>query len=327
MSELSYSIAQIAEQINADIIGDAEFKISSVSSLHQPSSDALVFIEADKAYEKFDSNQVGGIIAPKSITKKSSVNYLLVDNPRLAFAQAAELFDVKTQCRQAGIHISAVVEASSVIAASAIISPNVTIGHHCIIGENTWIKANAVIGDNVEIGANCIIHEGAVIGSDGFGNANEKGQWYKIPQLGGVKIADKVEIGANSTIDCGALDDTIIEEGVRIDNLVQIAHNVHIGAHTAIASQAGVAGSAKIGKHCILAGQVGITGHITICDGAIFTGKAVVTRSIDKPGVYSSNTGLLENSKWHKMVVRLRKLDDLAKIVKKLEKFVFKGEA
>jgi UDP-3-O-[3-hydroxymyristoyl] glucosamine N-acyltransferase len=322
----SYSLQQIADYVQADIIGDASVRIEGLAPLETATNAQLSFIDSEKAFNNANNSHALAFVVPPGEYDATRANYLVVTNPRFAFAKAGELFDHKA-ARNQGIHPSAVIADSANVAATAIIGAHVTIGHDCIIGDNTRIKANAVIADNVEIGANCIIHEGAVIGSDGFGNANDKGKWYKIPQLGGVRIADNVEIGANSTIDCGAMGNTIIGEGVRLDNLVHIAHNVEIGAHTAIAAQVAVAGSTKIGKHCIFAGQCGVNGHITICDGAIFTGKAAVTKSVTEPGIYSSNTGLMENSKWRKMVVRLRQLDDLAKVVKKLEKLFVKEKA
>lgn len=324
MSKKSYSLAEIAQHINAELVGDAGYNVTGVAAFATATNKHICFEDNPKQHNKLKESNAAAFIVANQQDCPEYTNLLVVNNPRLAFAKALELFDQKQQ-RRSGIHPSAVIAPTSTLADSVVLGANVTIGHDCNIGANTIIKANAVIADNVTIGKDCIIHEGAVIGSDGFGNANEKGQWYKIPQIGGVIIKDNVEVGANSTIDCGTLGNTIISNGVRIDNLVQIGHNVEIGEHTAIASQTGIAGSTKIGAYCMFAGQVGVAGHLTICDKVVFTGKSAVTNSVKKPGVYSSNTGLMENNAWRKMVVRLRGLDAMARIVKKLEKLNMKG--
>lgn len=325
--QVSYTLAEIAEHIGAELKGDASKKISGIAPLTSANDQQLTFLytSSAKSAEQLAESHAGAVIVPSADLATNVLDQLVVKDPRLAFAKAAQLFDHK-KALHTGVHPSAVIAESSQIAPSVVIGANVSIGHYCTIGENTIIKANATIADYVTIGKNCIIHEGAVIGSDGFGNANEQGKWVKIPQLGCVQIHDDVEIGANSTVDCGAMGDTIIHNGVRIDNLVQIAHNVEIGAHTAIAAQAGVAGSTKIGQYCLIAGQAAVNGHVEVTDKVVITGQGMITNSIKKPGVYSSGTGFMANTLWRKMVVRLRGLDDLARIVKKLEKIVMKGE-
>jgi UDP-3-O-[3-hydroxymyristoyl] glucosamine N-acyltransferase len=209
---------------------------------------------------------------------------------------------------------------------TAIIERDVFIGPHCVIGERvvlgaeTYLVANVTVCHDVRIGQRVLVHPGAVIGSDGFGLANEDGHWIKVPQLGSVQVGDEVEIGANTTIDRGTLEDTIIEAGVKLDNQIQVAHNVHIGAHTAIAGCVGIAGSARIGRHCILGGGVGIAGHLDIVDHVHITGMSLVTQSITKPGTYSSGLPVESNRLWNKISARLRKLDDLARRLTALEK-------
>ena len=201
------------------------------------------------------------------------------------------------------------------------IGPNTTIGDETIMGENNLIYANVSIYHHIVIGSDCIIQSNAVIGSDGFGMAKDDyHHWVKIPQQGRVIIGNKVEIGASTTIDRGALEDTVIEDGVKIDNQVQIAHNVHIGAHTAIAGCVGIAGSVTIGKHCILAGGVGINGHITLCDGVIITAMTGVSKSITEPGIYSAGFPAAPHLTWTKQCARIKKLEDLIQRVKNLEK-------
>ena len=172
----------------------------------------------------------------------------------------------------------------------------------------------------VTLGDRCIVHPGAVIGADGFGNAMSPEGWVKVPQLGGVVIGNDVEIGANTTIDCGALDDTVIEDGVRLDNLCMIAHNVHIGAHTAMAAMTGIAGSASIGKRCMFAGQSGTVGHITVCDDVILSGQGMITKDITEPGVYASSFPAIPARDWNRTVARVRRLDTVNDRIRKLEK-------
>jgi UDP-3-O-[3-hydroxymyristoyl] glucosamine N-acyltransferase len=200
------------------------------------------------------------------------------------------------------------------------IGAGTVIGDQCVIGEDTQIAANVSIYSNVVIGKRNVIHSSAVIGADGFGFANEKRVWVKIAQLGGVQIGDDVEIGACVTIDRGALNDTIIEEGVKLDNQIQVAHNVKIGAHTAIAGCTGIAGSTTIGRYCTIAGGVGFVGHINIADNVHITGMTMVTKSISEPGVYSSGMSVMPDAQWKKSVARFRRLDDMAKRVSALEK-------
>jgi UDP-3-O-[3-hydroxymyristoyl] glucosamine N-acyltransferase len=228
------------------------------------------------------------------------------------------------------VHASAVVVASARVAAGAQVDAQAAVGSDCIIGEGALIGAGAVLGarvsvgsgtrigprvtllDGVRIGARCIVHPGAVIGADGFGFAPERGTWHKIPQVGSVVIGDDVEIGANTTIDRGTIEDTVIEDGVKLDNLVQIAHNVRLGAHTIMAAMSGVAGSTKVGKRCMIGGGVVMINSLTICDDVSFTFRSVVTRSVDEPGTYSGHLPAEEAAAWRRNAARFRKLDALA---------------
>jgi UDP-3-O-[3-hydroxymyristoyl] glucosamine N-acyltransferase len=236
------------------------------------------------------------------------------------------------------VHASAVVAASASVADSAHLAANVVIGERsqignnaymgpgcvigsdCIVGERTRLIASVTLVRNVRMGARCILHPGAVIGADGFGNAMTPEGWVKVPQLGGVRIGADVEIGANTTVDCGAIDDTVIENGVRIDNLCMIGHNAHIGEHTAMAGSSGVSGSTTIGKRCLFAGQSGTVGHITVCDDVVISGKAVISKSITEPGVYASVFPAEEIKIWNRRVARFRRLDQLIERIRKLEK-------
>jgi UDP-3-O-[3-hydroxymyristoyl] glucosamine N-acyltransferase len=334
----SISIKDIAEHIGAEVQGDETLQISKIASLDLAQASQLTFALAGKNPDSISQNQAGAIIIAAEVAALCPKQTILLHkNPHLAFAKACELFKIN-QSIAPGIHPSAIIGDNCSIADSASIAANVVIGNNVVIEADCKIHANTVIGDNCVLGKNCelktnisfthdcilgnngLIHEGTVIGSDGFGNTKDGEAWYKLPQLGTVIIGNNVEIGANSTIDRGALENTIIADGVRIDNLVHIAHNVEVGEHTAIAAQGVIAGGTKLGRHCMLSGNVGMTDHLTICDNAIFTGKAVVTNSVKIPGVYSSGTGLFSNRDWRRMVVHLRNLDKLMGPIKKLIK-------
>lgn len=255
----------------------------------------------------------------------STITALTVSNPELAYARILRLFH-PIQKPAAGIHPAAIIAKTAKIDSTAAIGAYAVIGERAVIGKHTVIASHVSVGNDVVIGDDCwfyshvnlynrvsignrvILQSGVVIGADGFGLANDQGRWESIPQVGSVVIEDDVEIGANSCVDRGALENTVIQMGVKIDNLVQIAHNVVVGAHTVMAGCSSVAGSTIIGKHCVIGGAATIGGHITICDGAIFTGCAMVTNSVKEPGIYSSGTGLFPNPEWRKVVAHLRRL-------------------
>lgn len=260
-------------------------------------------------------------------------------DPYQAYARISHLFDPKPKA-VAGIHPSAVVAEDAQVDASASIGPfaviesgarieaDVCIGAHCfigarcVVGEGGWLAPRVTLYHDVVIGKRVVIQSGAVIGGEGFGFANEKGIWRKIAQIGGVTIGDDVEIGVNTAVDRGALSDTRIGDGVKLDNQIQIAHNVQIGDHTAMAACVGISGSTRIGKHCMLAGGVGLVGHIDICDNVFVSGMTMVTRSITEPGSYSSGTAMQPLADWRKSAARIRQLDDMAKRLQQLEKRV-----
>jgi UDP-3-O-[3-hydroxymyristoyl] glucosamine N-acyltransferase len=237
-----------------------------------------------------------------------------------------------------GIDASAVVATSAVVSPTAHVAANVCIGDRATIGDNAYVGPGSVIGPDCSVGDDCrliakvtlvrdvhlgrrgILHPGVVIGSDGFGNAMTPEGWVKVPQLGGVRIGDDVEIGANTAVDCGAIGDTVIEDGVRIDNLCHIAHNAYIGAHTAMAAMSGLSGSATVGKRCMLAGQTGVVGHVTICDDVVVSGRAVISKDITEPGVYAGTFTAEPAREWNRQVARFRRLEQLIERVNKLEK-------
>ena len=334
----SYQLSDIATLLNVDYQGDAGVAFSGIATLAKATSTDVAFYDNPRYHSDLLQTKAGVVILKAAAASDCPTqNRVITKNPYLAYAKIAELFVKKVQ-RYAGIHASVVMgehcqlAADVVIAphvvigqhvvlkAGVVIGPNCVIGSHVVIGENTELKANVTLCDQVTIGQQCMIHPGAVIGSDGFGNARDGESWVKVPQLGGVIIGDRVEIGSNTTIDCGAIEDTVIADGVRLDNLVQIAHNVKIGKNTAIAGCTGIAGSTVIGKNCMIGGGAGINGHIEIADNVMITGMTMVTSSLLEPGLYSSGIPVATSREWRKNVVRFKQLDEMARRLKKLEK-------
>ncbi|WP_372987725.1 UDP-3-O-(3-hydroxymyristoyl)glucosamine N-acyltransferase [Marinobacter sp.] len=337
MTEKSYRLGDIAKALGAELKGDPEVQITGLATLSAAAPGQISFL-ANPAYGKYlAETRASAVILSPAAAQDSPTNVLLLDNPYLGYARLSHWFD-PAPVPAPGVHASAVVDASARIAESASIGPNAVIeaeaeiaenvvigagsviGARCRIGQDTVIRPRATLAHDVVVGQRCHILSGAVIGSDGFGFANEKGVWHRIAQLGRVVLGDDVEVGANTTIDRGALDDTIIGDGVKLDNLIQIAHNVHIGEHSAMAAMVGIAGSTRIGRHCVFGGASGVAGHLEIADQVHLTGMTLVTGDIREPGVYSSGTSADTNRQWRKNAVRFRQLDVLARRVKELEK-------
>ncbi|SHI10699.1 UDP-3-O-(3-hydroxymyristoyl)glucosamine N-acyltransferase [Ferrimonas marina] len=334
---MSMTLAQLAGALDARLQGNDDTLIEGVATLEQAQKQHVAFLANSKYRSQLEQTQAGAVILSEADAEGFEGNALIMANPYLGYAMVARLLD-STPAAASGIHPSAQVDPSAelgsnvslganvVVEAGVVIGDDVQVGPGCVIGPDvqigsqTRLWANVTLYHGVRIGRECIIHAGAVIGSDGFGYANDKGQWIKIPQLGSVVIADKVEIGANTCIDRGALDDTRIEEGVILDNMVQIAHNVQIGAHTAIAGATVVAGSTKVGKHCIFGGNSAIAGHLEICDGTLLSGLTGVTGNIKTPGQYASPPPLQDAKTWRKNSVRMRQLDDMYRRLRALEK-------
>jgi UDP-3-O-[3-hydroxymyristoyl] glucosamine N-acyltransferase len=332
-------LGQLAEFLGATLRGDQEKNITGLATLQEAGPDQLSFL-ANPQYRKFLVDaKAGAVLLKPADADAYTGDALLVPDPYLAYARISHLFDPKPKAA-VGVHPTAVVAgdaqidpsasigAFAVIESGASIAANVTVGAHCFIGarceigEGGWLAPRVTLYHDVRIGKRVVIQSGAVLGGEGFGFANEKGVWQKIAQIGGVTVGDDVEIGVNTAIDRGALADTRIGNGVKLDNQIQIAHNVQIGDHTAMAACVGISGSTKIGKHCMLAGGVGLVGHIEICDGVFITGMTMVTHSITEPGSYSSGTAMQPAAEWRKSAARLRKIDDMARRLQKLEKTV-----
>lgn len=337
MSVVVFTLGQLAERLGATLRGRADRQISGLATLQEAQCEQLSFL-ANPQYRKFlGQTQAGALLLTPADAEGYAGDALLVANPYLAYAELSHLFDRKPQA-VAGVHPTAVVAADAQVHASASVGPyaviesgaqiaaGVSIGAHCVVGarsvvgEDGWLAPRVTLYHDVQIGKRVVIQSGAVLGGEGFGFANEKGVWQKIAQIGGVTIGDDVEIGANTTIDRGALADTQIGNGVKLDNQIMIAHNVQIGDHTAMAGCAGISGSTKIGKHCMIAGGVGMVGHIEVCDNVFVTGMTMVTRSITEPGSYSSGTAMQPAGEWRKSAARIRQLDEMARRLQQLEK-------
>lgn len=330
-------LSQLAEQLNATLIGDGNCEIDSVATLQKARPTALSFL-ANSRYRKFlKSADAGAVIVTAEDVQYVNGNALVVEDAYVSYAKAAAMLFPRQEQFTVGIHPSVVVSETAIIHSSASIAPHCVIGANTIIGENAMIGPGCVIEHRVTMGANCrlvanvtlcngvqlgdrvLLHPGVVIGSDGFGIANDKGQWIKVPQLGGVQVGDDVEVGTNTTIDRGAIDDTIIGQGVKIDNQIQIGHNVTIGEHTVIAGCTGISGSTHIGRDCAIGGGACIAGHLEIADNVQLTGMSMVTKSILEPGIYSSGIPVEPTRVWQKNVIRYRQLEKLQDRVRQLE--------
>ncbi len=325
------------QSLSAQLFGDANAEIRRVASLTGAGEGDITFLVNSRFRKDLGNTNATAVIVTTEDVSAAPGSAIVVDDPHVAYAYVATWL-YSTDDFSPGIHPGATVDPTSMVHTSALVAANCTIeagasiaagcyigpgcviGKNTVIGENTCLVANVTLCHSTHIGCRNLLHPGVVIGADGFGLANNKGEWLKVPQIGQVILGDDVEVGANTTIDRGAIGDTVIGDGVKLDNLIQIGHNVCIGAHTAIAACTAVAGSAIIGKHCAIGGCVGIVGHIEIADNVTITGMSHVSRAISKPGVYSSGTPLEENAAWHRNFIRLKQLDDMARRLKKLEK-------
>jgi len=336
-----FSLQDIADKLAGRVIGDPQISIDSLATLANATSGQLSFLSNPKYRKQLGCTRASAVLLTKQDAEGFQGNAVVVEDPYLAYARLTQVFDWRAVAGGA-IHPTAVIDDTAVLADNvtvgpySVIGPGVNIGKNSILGAHVSLERNCVIGANCYlssqiaiypecvIGDDCIIHSGVIIGADGFGFARDSAEWVKICQLGGVVIGDRVEIGAGTTIDRGALENTVIGDGVKLDNQIQIAHNVKIGKDSAIAGCTAVAGSTKIGERCTIAGMSGITGHLEIADDSHVTAMTLVSKSIKKPGVYSSGTGVEPHSTWKKNVVRFRQLDDMSRRIKNLEKTISK---
>lgn len=345
MERTAYRLADIVARFGGQVMGDAETRISQIGTLEKAGAGQIAFLANAKYRKQLEGSCAAAVILSQADAEATTIPRIVCDNPYSYFARLSAFLNPLRDYAP-GIHASAVVASGARVSPQAHIGPQVTVGEGAVIEAGVVLMAGCVVGDHAVIGEHtrlyprvtvyhdCIIgkhviaHSGAVIGSDGFGMAWENGRWLKIPQIGRVIVGDHVEIGANTTIDRGALDDTIIEEDVKLDNQIQIAHNVRIGAHTAIAGCVGIAGSTTIGKYCRIGGSAGIIGHLNIADKVEIGSFTLVSKSITEAGSYAGVYPFSKNDEWRNNAVHLRHLGELAKRVKALEKEIesLKGE-
>jgi UDP-3-O-[3-hydroxymyristoyl] glucosamine N-acyltransferase len=326
----SITVGELAVRFGCTLKGDPQTRVSRVGTLEAAQPDALTFL-ANPRYRRFlQATKAGAVVLEPKFADECPTAALLAKNPYATYARIAALLHPQP-ASPAGWHATAVVDPSAsidptasigahvVIGAGAVVGARCVIGPGCVIlddvclGADTRLTANVTVCKSVVIGERCILHPGVVIGADGFGLAPDAGAWIKVPQVGSVRLGNDVEVGANTTIDRGAIADTVLEDGVKLDNQIQIGHNVRIGAHTVIAGCSGVSGSTTIGARCMLGGQVGVAGHLTICDDVVLTGKSFVSGNIHKPGYYSSGLTVDETTRFRKNAARFNQLDELVR--------------
>lgn len=331
------TLGELAVRYGCELRGDPDLRVERVGTLTGAGPGELAFFANPRLRRELAATRAAAVLVAPASAAAAPVPALVVGNPHATFARiATELYPAPVAAP--GIHPSAVIAADARLAASvhvgplAVIESGAVLGERVFVGPGCVVGAGASLGDDVQlvarvtlchgvsIGPRTILHPGTVIGGDGFGYAPEKGAWLKVPQVGSVRIGADVEIGANSSVDRGAIEDTVIAEGVKIDNLCQVGHNVRIGAHTAIAGCVGIAGSAVIGARCQLAGQTGVAGHLTICDDVVLTARALVVNDITEPGLYASAVPVEKFSDWRRILARLKRLDLLARRVGALER-------
>lgn len=333
---MAVTLAELARRFQGRTRGNSELVIERVAPLESAGPHDIAYLSDRKYLPKLANTAAGAVILAESDSSGYSGTVLIVDDPHLCFALVAQWLHPFPAFKP-GVHPTAVISPGSRIAKTAWVGPHSVIGDGaevgevayvgpgCLIGSHVTIGARArlvghvFIGDQCSIGEDCLFHPGAVIGSDGFGYARDGEQWQKVPQLGRVVIGNSVEVGANTTIDRGALNDTVIGNGVKLDNQIQIAHNVHIGDNTAIAAFVGIAGSTRVGKRCTLGGQAGITGHLEIADDVHITAGSLVTSSIKQAGAYSSSLKAEPAEKWRRNAARLHHLDEVVRRLTRVE--------
>ncbi|PKO54176.1 MAG: UDP-3-O-(3-hydroxymyristoyl)glucosamine N-acyltransferase [Betaproteobacteria bacterium HGW-Betaproteobacteria-2] len=339
MDSNGFSLGDIVSELGGELVGDADIRVYRLASLAHAQAGQISFVSNSKYLSLLSTTRASAIIVDPASREATMLPRIVTDNPYAYFARLSSLMNPELRY-EPGIALSAVVDKTASIAASCTIGANVVIGKNVKLADNvvvgagtviesgvsievnSRIAANVVIYHDCVIGKNCVIASGTVIGADGFGYAEENGRWVKIPQVGLVIIEDDVEIGANTTIDRGALDDTIIEQGVKLDNLIQIGHNCRIGAHTVIAGCTGIAGSARIGKHCKIGGAAMILGHLDIADGVTISPGSMITRSLTKPDTYTALMPFQAHEQWLRTAANIRRLGELSERVKQLEQVI-----
>ena len=331
------SLGELATRFGCELVGDPDTVVSDVASLQNAQAGSLSFLSSSSFLGQLPDTRAAAVVLRADDAERCPVAAFLSEDPYATYARMAAVI-YPPPAYEPGVDESAVLMESASVDPSAHIAPNAVVGERVTIGKNVFLGAGSVVGPDCVIGDNCtvqanvtlvrkvslgtrvIVHSGAVIGADGFGNAMTEDGWIKVPQVGGVRIGDDVEIGANSTIDCGAIGDTVIDNGVRIDNLCMIAHNVHIGEHTAMAAMTGIAGSTTIGKRCLFAGKTGTVGHISVCDDVVVAAQTFLSKDVTVPGTFAASFPADDARAWAKQLARFRRLGTLFARVKKLEK-------
>jgi UDP-3-O-[3-hydroxymyristoyl] glucosamine N-acyltransferase len=322
---MGIALGELAVRFGCQLSGDPDVMVDHVAPLQSAGPGALSFLANPRLASQLSATRASAVVLEPRSAAACPVAALIAPNPHALFARIATVLHPPPPLRP-GIHPTAIVDARaqvdasceigpySVIAADAVIGPRCMIGPACVVGEGAHIGADCrllsrvTLEHGVRLGARALVHSGAVIGSDGFGLARDGGRWLKVPQVGGVSIGDDVEIGANTTIDRGAMDDTVISDGVKLDNQIQVGHNVTIGAHTAIAACTGISGSVRIGERCMIAGGCGLSGHIEIGDDVVLTGMSMVPHSVMRPGVYTSVIPVAPIRQWWRVLTTLKML-------------------
>jgi UDP-3-O-[3-hydroxymyristoyl] glucosamine N-acyltransferase len=334
---MSLSLGELAVRFGCELRGDPGLRVERVASLAHAGPGTLSFLANALYRAQLASTRATAVVLSPEAAADSPVAALVSPNPYAAYARIATLLHPPREA-PAGVHPAAVVAAGAqihptahvgplaVVGAGVVVGERAFVGPHCVIeegarlGEDVRLVARVTVCRDVTIGARSLVQPGAVIGADGFGFAQQDGQWIKVPQVGAVRVGADVEIGANTTIDRGAIDDTTLEDGVKLDNQIQVGHNVRIGAHTAVAACVGISGSTTIGARCMIGGAVGIVGHLSICDDVAITGFTMVSHSITKPGVYSGGIPAEDARAWRRIVARLKRIDSLAQRLGSLER-------
>ncbi|MFE8646731.1 UDP-3-O-(3-hydroxymyristoyl)glucosamine N-acyltransferase [Sphingomonas sp. NCPPB 2930] len=319
---MALSLHAIVSELGGVLHGDGDRLVEGLAPLEGAGPSHLAFLSHPRYVQQLASSRAGCVIVAPAMQAAAEQrgDCIVAEAPYHYFARVTQLW--KRHLGRAavpGIHPSAVVDPEAIVDASATVGPLCVVERGAHIGADTVLRSRVTVGEDCRIGARCLLHPGVVIGADGFGFAPHQGAWEKIEQLGAVRIGDDVEIGANTCIDRGALGDTVVEDGVKLDNLVQIGHNVRVGRHTAMAGCAGVAGSATIGAHCTVGGGAIVLGHLTLADGVHVSAASVVTRSIHRPGHYTGMFPIDDNAKWEKNAATLKQLHSLRERIKTLE--------
>lgn len=341
----SYSLREIAARFGGELLGDAEVRVERVVPLASAEPDDLSFLADSRYRPLLEKTRASALLVGIEDRDLTNLPRIVTDNPYAYFARVSALLNPSVVARP-GIDPSAVIDPSVHLPPSAsvganavirhgvklgegvVVGPGVVLGNGVLIGSGSQLYANVTVYSGCSIGKHCTLHSGSVIGADGFGYAEDQGHWVKIPQVGRVIIGDDVEIGANTTIDRGALDDTVIEDGVKLDNLIQIGHNCHIGAHTVIAGCVGIAGSAKIGCHCRIGGAAMILGHLEIADGVTVSPGSMITKSLRKVDTYTALMPFMPHQKWLKTAANIRHMEEMMAKIERLENEIkaLKGE-